>query len=94
MATTVPNNPFDVQAPAPAPAPSQGLIQQAATVTPQTRQVDRATETTAGQVESLLSKNNPLMQRARTMALQQMNQRGLVNSSMAIGASQAAMIDS
>ena len=93
MATMVPNNPFDVQAPAPAPSPKQGLIQQAATFTPQTSQVNRQTETAAGQVDSLLSKDSPLMQRARTMALQQMNQRGLVNSSMAIGASQAAMID-
>ena len=55
MATMVPNNPFDVQAPAPAPSPNQGLIQQAATFNPQTRQVDRGTETTAGQVEYLLS---------------------------------------
>lgn len=61
--------------------------------TPQTREVNRATDTAAGQVESLLAQDNPLLQRARTIAMQNMNQRGLVNSSMAQGAGTAAMID-
>lgn len=60
---------------------------------PVLNQVDRATQTASGQVESLLAKDSPLMQRARTLALQNMNQRGLVNSSMAQGAGVAAMID-
>ena len=116
MATTVPNNPFDVQ---PASQNGQGIVGgaisdvmtgQNATAqnfaqynplqglsvqqyTPQTREVNRATETAAGQVESLLAKDNPLLQRARTIALQNMNQRGLVNSSMAQGAGVAAMVD-
>lgn len=116
MATTVPNNPFDVQAEAPKgsgivagaisnlPATSNAASQEMAkfnpmqgmaaqSYTPQTREVNRSTETVAGQVESLLSKDNPLLQRARTIALQNMNQRGLVNSSMAQGAGAAAMID-
>jgi hypothetical protein len=46
-----------------------------------------------GQVSSILSQDNPLMQRARSLATQQMNQRGLVNSSMAQGAGVAAMVD-
>lgn len=50
-------------------------------------------ETTAGQLNSLLGQDNPLMQRARTLALEQMNQRGLVNSSMAVGAAQGAVMD-
>lgn len=116
MATTVPNNPYDVQPPAPK---SNGIVGGAVnnvdmgtsaaaqelakynpmsgmsvqSYTPQTREVDRTTETAAGQVESLLAKDNPLMQRARTLALQNMNQRGLVNSSMAQGAGVAAMVD-
>lgn len=63
------------------------------TYTPQTAQVDRATETAAGQVESMLANDNPLLQRARTIARQNMAQRGLVNSSMAQGAGVAAMMD-
>lgn len=66
---------------------------QAMTYTPETRQVNQPTETVQGQVNSILSKDSPLMQRARTLATQQMAQRGLVNSSMAQGAGTAAMID-
>lgn len=63
------------------------------TYTPQTREVNQATETAAGQVNSLLADDNPLLQRARTIARQNMAQRGLVNSSMAQGAGVAAMVD-
>jgi len=65
----------------------------AQTYTPQTSQVNAPTETMQGQVSSILSQDNPLMQRARSLATQQMNQRGLVNSSMAQGAGVAAMVD-
>ncbi len=64
-----------------------------ATYTPTTRQVNKATDTVQGQVDSILAKDSPLMQRARTLATQQMAQRGLVNSSMAVGAGTAAMVD-
>lgn len=57
------------------------------------RTVDPATQTVQGQVDSILANDSPLMQRARTLATQQMAQRGLVNSSMAVGAGQAAMMD-
>ena len=40
----------------------------------------------------LLNKDSDYMQLARTNALQSMNKRGLLNSSMAVGASQAAAI--
>lgn len=63
------------------------------TYTPQTSQVNAPTETMQGQVDSILSRDSPLMQRARSLATQQMNQRGLVNSSMAQGAGVAAMTD-
>ena len=71
--------------------PVSGLSMQ--TYTPQTREVNQATETAAGQVNSLLANDNPLLQRARTLARQNMAQRGLVNSSMAQGAGVGAMID-
>jgi hypothetical protein len=64
-----------------------------ATYAPTTRQVDQPTGTVQGQVNSILSKDSPLMARARTLATQNMAQRGLVNSSMAQGAGVAAMID-
>jgi hypothetical protein len=52
------------------------------------------TETTVqGQLEGLLDPSNPLMQRARTGALQQMNASGRQNSSMATTAADAAMYD-
>lgn len=63
------------------------------TYTAQTREVNAPTETAVGQVNSILAKDSPLMQRARTLATQQMAQRGLVNSSMNQGAGVAAMID-
>jgi hypothetical protein len=63
------------------------------TYTAQTREVNAPTDTAAGQVNSILAKDSPLMQRARTLATQQMAQRGLVNSSMNQGAGVAAMID-
>ena len=66
---------------------------QAATMAPVTRQVNQQTDTMSGQVNSILAKDSPLMQRARTMATQQMGQRGLINSSMAQGAGVAAMTD-
>ncbi|NBX97439.1 hypothetical protein EBQ81_01045 [bacterium] len=55
--------------------------------------VNPETETAAGQLDSILAKDSPLMRRARTIASQNMNQRGLINSSMAQGAGVAAMID-
>lgn len=65
----------------------------AAQYTAQQREINRGTETSAGQLDSILAKDSPLMQRARTQALQDMNARGLVNSSMSQGAAVAAMID-
>lgn len=47
----------------------------------------------ANRVRDILAEDSPLMQQAQTRALQQQNARGTRNSSMAIGAAQAAMID-
>lgn len=54
--------------------------------------IDPSTQTVAGQIEGLIAKNSPLMQQAETAALQQMNRRGLLNSSMAVGAGQEAVL--
>ena len=49
--------------------------------------------TVQGQLKGILDAGGPLMDRATTRALQQMNARGVLNSSMAIGAGQAALYD-
>jgi hypothetical protein len=54
--------------------------------------VDNSNQTVQNQLKGIIEANSPLMQQARTNALQAMNQRGLVNSSMAIGAGQDAVI--
>jgi len=82
---SAPAAPAMASAPSPAPAPVP-----AAQVAPV---ANPKVETSAGQLNSLLGQDSPLMQRARTLAQEQMNQRGLVNSSMAVGAAQGAMID-
>ncbi len=46
----------------------------------------------SGRLKGLLATDNPLMQQARTTGLQQANRRGLLNSSMAVGAAQAEML--
>ena len=60
---------------------------------PETRSIDAAKETVSGQLDSLLAKDSPLSQRAMAGSVQQSNRRGLVNSSMAAQAGQAALID-
>lgn len=47
----------------------------------------------AGRVSQITAKDSPLMQRAQAKAAEQQNKRGTLNSSMAIGAAQAAVID-
>lgn len=49
--------------------------------------------TVQGQLTSVLDKGGPLMERAAARSNQQMNARGLLNSSMAIGAGQGALYD-
>lgn len=50
-------------------------------------------QTVAGQVKDIIAENSPLMQQAQTRALQQANSRGLLNSSLAVGAGQSALYD-
>ena len=49
--------------------------------------------TVAGQLSGILSSNSPLLQQAQTRAAQSMNSRGLLNTSMAIGAGESALYD-
>ena len=49
--------------------------------------------TVAGQVQSIINQDSPLMQSAQTKALQESNQRGLVNSSMGVQAGGQAVIN-
>jgi len=55
--------------------------------------VNQPTDTVAGQMDTLLSKDNPYIERARAKAAEVANSRGLLNSSMAAGAGEAAAID-
>lgn len=50
-------------------------------------------KTVAGGVEKLISQDSPLMQQAAARAAAKMNERGLLNSSQAVSAGQAAVLD-
>ena len=80
MATT---NPFQTQV---------DDLTKATQVKPVTTEFDEK-KSTAGRVDSIIAADSPLMQRAAAKAGQAMNARGLMNSSMAIGAGQAAVMD-
>lgn len=66
-------------------APSTAALHQA--------DFDENKGTVAGRLDQTLNPNSPLMQRAQFFANQQANSRGLLNSSMATSAAQAAMTD-
>lgn len=55
--------------------------------------VDPSTMTVQGQLAGLISSGNPLLVQAQTRAAQQANRRGLLNSSMAVGAGESALYD-
>jgi hypothetical protein len=56
-------------------------------------EINQPTDTVAGQLESLLGADSPYIDRARLSAMEYANSRGLLNSSMAAGAGEAAAID-
>lgn len=68
---------------------AQGTAERAEAVT---REV-KPEETVQHLLAKILDENSPLLQRARSKALETMNTRGLLNSSMAVGAAQAALYD-
>lgn len=65
----------------------------ASTYSANTLNVDRKS-TVQGQLDDMLTKGSPLMKTAETAAIQGMNKRGLMNSSMAVQAGQQAVISS
>lgn len=67
-------------------AESTGYTPDAFKVTPE--------QTVEGRLGGLIAADSPLMQQARTRALQYANSRGLINSSMAAGEAQARMVES
>ena len=84
-----------------APTPAQQVqASPAATVAPQaipanyTPQPYQVTpeQTVSGQIKNIIASGSPLMQQAEAHARNLMNQRGLINSSMAVGAAQGAVI--
>lgn len=50
-------------------------------------------QTVQNQLQQIIANDSPLMQQARARALQQANERGLLNSSMAVTAGQSAVLD-
>ena len=79
--------PISYSAVAPPVAPSVAVASQERwNVTPQM--------TVQQQAANIIDADSPLMQQARSIALQQMNARGLVNSSMGIEAGQQAVLNS
>lgn len=62
-------------------------------IEPKLATLDPKTDTVQGQVESIIAKDSPLMQLHGTRAKQAANSRGLLNSSMAVQAGEAAVID-
>lgn len=80
------------QAPAPSPmnAAAPAVAEQART---QSASVDPSTMTVQGQLAGLINSGNPLLVQAQTRAAQQANKRGLLNSSMAVGAGESALYD-
>lgn len=88
------------QAGSPIPAPQQAQQEgpQVATPVPQAPPLqapafDPATGTVEGRVAGIVGKDSPLQQLAKTKALQQSQQRGLLNTSMAVGAAQKANME-
>lgn len=91
-------NPFEVQQPAAVPSvtnqadPSAPAISQVAQATPQAVTVT-PDQTVESRTQGIIAANSPLMQQAESRAMQQANSRGLINSSIATGAGQSAVLD-
>ena len=63
------------------------------TVDPTLRTVNPETESVAGQLNTILAKGSPLIDVARSGAMETANSRGLLNSSIAAGAGEKAAIE-
>lgn len=105
MRTDIDGNPLDgpkakkppgllAQTSSTAPAPQSGGLQSALSSMPSAAQSKVGESmTSAGRLNKMLGEDSPLMKQARTQGLQTAQQRGLLNSSMAVGAAQGAMIE-
>lgn len=83
-------NPMSSTTAQPVPATaSQGAYNPAQVGDPAKWTVDN-NQTVSGQITQLIDQNSPLMEQARTNAKQAANQRGLVNSAMAVSAGESA----
>lgn len=73
---------------------SRGLISMTSGTgySPTTRTVN-PNETVQSQIGDIIANNSPLQQQAEARSMQKMNERGLINSSMAVGAGQSALYD-
>lgn len=80
------------QQPAQAPAVATPTAT-AQNVTAERVDVDAPTQTVQGQLASILASGNPLLVQAQTRAKQAANERGLLNSSMAVSAGESALYD-
>lgn len=104
MATTLPDLMDSLTKP-PALAPATGYTAQTASLKPDANAAPGGPVGAAGEravgdnelvqnrVQGIIASASPLMQQAQTRSLQQMNKRGLINSSMAIGAGESALYD-
>lgn len=61
--------------------------------TPSQVTIDPAKQSVSGQLKAILSEGSPYLDRARASALETANSRGLINSTMAAQAGEAAAID-
>ncbi len=78
------------------PAPGEAPVSQSAPapeVKPVKYDVNKETDTVAGQLNSLTAQSSPYIQQAREGAKRQANSRGLINSSIAAGSGEAAAIN-
>ena len=74
------------------PAPNAIPTATSAPLSPSQWNVD-SNQTVQGQVKNIIDANSPLMQQAETRSLQKSNDRGLINSSISVGAGQGALYD-
>lgn len=78
---------------APAPAESQVITPPPTPPTPPAPAALTPDQTVQGRVKNIIDENSPLMQQAMARAAAKANDRGLLNSSLAVGAGQAAVLD-
>lgn len=76
----------------PAVPKTNGLAAAAGLTTPKVPVTGALNDSVADKVKELTSQDSPLMQQAKTDALKVANRRGLLNSSMAVGAAQDATV--